>query len=157
MTRCQGTSDPQVTHATHGRPFAPARDTGERRDLTVGRDFAAGNFCDDRIDAGVRRHFFPFLPSFLFILCGAALVEATHGDRKFTAPLTAITAAAEGFVNLAVFFAWHVLRPAGTDAAPFASHPEDGRDRPKRALPAPARPRITGWPSDVTVPVADQR
>ena len=65
--------------------------------------------------------FFTFLPSFLFILCGAPLVEATHGDLKFTAPLTAITAAVVGVVvNLAVFFAWHVLWPAGTDAAPFA-------------------------------------
>ena len=82
------------------------RDTGERRDLTVGRDFAARNFCDDGIDAGVRRHFFSFLPSFLFFLCGAPLVEATHGNRKFTAPLTGITAAAVGFVVLAAFFAW---------------------------------------------------
>jgi chromate transporter len=64
--------------------------------------------------------FFTFLPSFLFILCGAPLVEATHGDLKFTAPLTGITAAVVGvIVNLAVFFAWHVLWPAGTDAAPF--------------------------------------
>jgi chromate transporter len=64
--------------------------------------------------------FFTFLPSFLFILCGAPLVEATHGDLKFTAPLTGIAAAVVGvMVNLAVF-AWHVLWPAGTDAAPFA-------------------------------------
>ena len=64
--------------------------------------------------------FFTFLPSFLFILCGAPLVEATHGDLKFTAPLTGITAAVVGvIVNLAVFFAWHVLWPAGTDGAPF--------------------------------------
>jgi len=81
------------------------------------------------------------LPSFLFIPCGAPLVEATHGDLKFTAPLSGITAAALGGVVLAVFFAWHVLRPAGTDAAPFASHPELGRDQPKRALPAPAQAR----------------
>jgi chromate transporter len=66
-------------------------------------------------------HLFTFLPSFLFILCGTPLVEATHGDLKFTAPLTGITAAVVGVVvNLAVFFAWHVLWPAGTDAAPFA-------------------------------------
>ncbi|MGQ0591484.1 MAG: chromate efflux transporter [Gammaproteobacteria bacterium] len=64
--------------------------------------------------------FFTFLPSFLFILCGAPLIEATHGDLKFTAPLTAITAAVVGVIaNLAVFFAWHVLWPAGTDVAPF--------------------------------------
>ena len=65
--------------------------------------------------------FFTFLPSFLFIPCGAPLVEATHGDLKFTAPLTGITSAVVGVVvNLAVFFAWHVLWPAGTGAAPFA-------------------------------------
>jgi chromate transporter len=65
--------------------------------------------------------FFTFLPSFLFILVGAPAVEATRHDLKFTGPLTAITAAVVGvIVNLAVFFAWHVLWPQGTDAAPFA-------------------------------------
>jgi chromate transporter len=65
--------------------------------------------------------FFTFLPSFLFILAGAPLVEATHGDLKFTAPLTGITAAVVGVIlNLAVFFAWHVLWPDATDSAPFA-------------------------------------
>ncbi len=65
--------------------------------------------------------FFTFLPSFLFILAGGPLVEATHGDLKFTAPLTGITAAVVGVIlNLALFFAWHVLWPAGTDATPFA-------------------------------------
>ena len=64
--------------------------------------------------------FFTFLPSFLFILVGGPLVEATHDDIKFVAPLTAITAAVVGvIVNLAVFFAWHVLWPAATSAAPF--------------------------------------
>ena len=59
--------------------------------------------------------FFTFLPSFLFILIGGPLVEATHGQLKFTAPLTAITAAVVGvIVNLAVFFAWHVWWPAAT-------------------------------------------
>jgi chromate transporter len=65
--------------------------------------------------------FFTFLPSYLFILAGAPLVEATHGDLKFTAPLTGITAAVVGVVlNLALFFGWHVLWPEGTHAAPFA-------------------------------------
>jgi chromate transporter len=65
--------------------------------------------------------FFTFLPGYLFILAGAPLVEATHGDLKFTAPLTGITAAVVGVViNLALFFAWHVLWPEGTDATPFA-------------------------------------
>jgi chromate transporter len=65
--------------------------------------------------------FFTFLPSFLFILVGGPLVEATHGDLKFTAPLTGITAAVVGVVlNLAVFFAWHTLWPRATEASPFA-------------------------------------
>ncbi|MBF0136995.1 MAG: chromate efflux transporter [Magnetococcus sp. DMHC-1] len=65
--------------------------------------------------------FFTFLPSYLFILAGAPLVEATHGDLKFTAPLTGITAAVVGVVlNLALFFGWHVLWPQATKTAPFA-------------------------------------
>lgn len=60
---------------------------------------------------------FTFLPSFLFILLGGPAVEATRGDIKFTAPLTGITAAVVGVViNLAVFFAYHVLWPQGFDA-----------------------------------------
>ena len=56
--------------------------------------------------------FFTFLPSFLFILVGGPAVEATRDDLKFTAPLTAITAAVVGVIlNLAVFFALHVLWP----------------------------------------------
>ncbi len=58
--------------------------------------------------------FFTFLPSFFFILVGAPLIETTHNDLKFTAPLTAITAAVVGvIVNLAVFFGYHVLWPDG--------------------------------------------
>jgi chromate transporter len=58
--------------------------------------------------------FFTFLPSFLFILIGGPLVESTRGDLKFTAPLTGITAAVVGVIlNLAVFFAYHVLWPQG--------------------------------------------
>jgi chromate transporter len=57
---------------------------------------------------------FTFLPSFFFILFGGPFIESTHGNLKFTAPLTAITAAVVGvIVNLAVFFAYHVLCPAG--------------------------------------------
>ena len=40
--------------------------------------------------------FFTFLPSFVFILAGGPLVEATHGKLGFTAPLSAITAAVVG-------------------------------------------------------------
>lgn len=57
---------------------------------------------------------FTFLPSFIFIFAGAPLIETTHNDLKFTAPLTAITAAVVGvIVNLALFFGYHVLWPAG--------------------------------------------
>jgi chromate transporter len=60
--------------------------------------------------------FFTFLPSFLFILAGGPLVESTHGRIRYTAPLTGITAAVVGvIVNLALFFAWHVLWPQGWD------------------------------------------
>ena len=65
--------------------------------------------------------FFTFLPSFLFILISGPLVEATHGDIKFTSPLTGITAAVVGvIINLAMFFAWHVLWPQASAVAPFA-------------------------------------
>jgi chromate transporter len=57
---------------------------------------------------------FTFLPSFLFILVGGPLVESTHNELKFTAPLTAITAAVVGVIlNLALFFGYHVLWPQG--------------------------------------------
>ena len=60
---------------------------------------------------------YTFLPSFLFILLGGPIVEATRGDIKFTAPLTGITAAVVGVIlNLATFFAYHVLWPQGFDA-----------------------------------------
>jgi chromate transporter len=58
--------------------------------------------------------FFTFLPSFVFILAGGPLVESTHGKLGFTAPLSAITAAVVGVIlNLALFFAYHVLWPTG--------------------------------------------
>jgi len=58
--------------------------------------------------------FFTFLPSFVFIFAGAPFIETTHGNLKFSAPLAGITAAVVGvIVNLALFFAWHVLWPGG--------------------------------------------
>jgi chromate transporter len=62
--------------------------------------------------------YFTFLPSFVFILLGGPLIETTHGQLRFTSPLTGITAAVVGVVlNLAVFFAYHVLWPHGFGAA----------------------------------------
>ena len=70
-------------------------------------------FLAGAVAAGVVT-WFTFLPSFLFILAGGPLVESTHGDLKFTAPLTAITAAVVGVIlNLALFFGYHVLWPTG--------------------------------------------
>lgn len=58
---------------------------------------------------------FTFLPSFIFILAGAPLVEATRGNLRLQAPLTAISAAVVGVIaSLALFFGRHVF---GLDAA----------------------------------------
>jgi chromate transporter len=60
---------------------------------------------------------FTFLPSFIFIFAGGPFVESTHNDLKFTAPLTAITAAVVGVIlNLALFFGYHTLWPQGFHA-----------------------------------------
>jgi chromate transporter len=57
---------------------------------------------------------FTFLPSFVFILAGGPLVEATHGRLGFTAPLTAITAAVVGVIaSLALFFIAYIARRPG--------------------------------------------
>ncbi len=75
-------------------------------------------FLSGALAAGIVT-FFTFLPSFFFILLGAPFIESTHGNLKFTAPLTAITAAVVGvIVNLALFFALHVLWPQGS-GGPF--------------------------------------
>jgi chromate transporter len=58
---------------------------------------------------------FTFLPSFGFILAGAPLVEASRGDLRFGAPLSAITAVVVGVIaSLALFFAGPVLWPGGS-------------------------------------------
>lgn len=69
--------------------------------------------------AAVLVTWFTFLPSFLFILAGGPLVEATHGDLRFTAPLTAITAAVVGVIaSLALFFLLHIARDRPTPGWP---------------------------------------
>ena len=68
--------------------------------------------------AAVLVTWFTFLPSFIFLFAGGPAVESTRGELKFTAPLTAITAAVVGVIaNLALFFGFHVLWPTG-----FAGH-----------------------------------
>lgn len=70
--------------------------------------------------AAVLVTWFTFLPSFIFILAGGPLVESTHNDLKYTAPLTAITAAVVGVIlNLALFFGYHLVWPDG-----FSTHPD---------------------------------
>ena len=55
--------------------------------------------------------YFTFLPSFVFILAGGPVVEASRDDLRLTAPLTGISAAVVGVIaSLAVFFAQHVFR-----------------------------------------------
>ncbi len=62
---------------------------------------------------------FTFLPSFIFILAGGPLVESTHGQLRFTAPLTAITAAVVGVIaSLAVFFIAHIARRSDAAGIP---------------------------------------
>jgi len=87
----------------------------------VAKDVVGGNSIVSGLAGAAVATFFTFLPSFLFILAGAPLVEATRGELKFTAPLTGITAAVVGVIlNLAVFFAWHTFWPQGTMDAPFS-------------------------------------
>ena len=55
--------------------------------------------------------FFTFLPSFVFILAGAPLVEASRGNLRLSAVLSAISAAVVGvIVSLGALFAAHVFR-----------------------------------------------
>jgi chromate transporter len=65
--------------------------------------------------AGLVVVWFTFLPSFVFILVGAPLVEASREDLRLGPPLTAITAAVVGVIaSLAVLFAGPALWPGGS-------------------------------------------
>ena len=80
--------------------------------------FGPDSLATAGIAAGIVVTYFTFLPSFIMIFLGAPLIETTHGNLKFTAPLTGITAAVVGVIlNLAVFFAYHVLWPKGFGGA----------------------------------------
>jgi chromate transporter len=53
-----------------------------------------------------------FLPGYLFIFAGAPFIERTRGDLRLHTALSAVTAAVVGVIlNLAVWFAWHVIAP----------------------------------------------
>ncbi|MDR5170388.1 chromate efflux transporter [Methylobacillus flagellatus] len=76
--------------------------------------FGADNAIWAGVVAAILITWFTFLPSFIFILAGGPLVESTRNELRFTAPLTAITAAVVGvIINLALFFGYHVLWPQG--------------------------------------------
>jgi chromate transporter len=54
-----------------------------------------------------------FVPCFLWIFLGGPSVERLRGNQLLSAALSAITAAVVGVIlNLAVWFAWHVILPA---------------------------------------------
>ena len=76
--------------------------------------FGTDNLWQAGIMAAAIVTFFTFLPSFLFIIAGAPLVEASRKHATFTGPLTAVTAAVVGVIaNLALFFGYYVLWPTG--------------------------------------------
>ncbi|MGL4398554.1 MAG: chromate transporter, partial [Luteolibacter sp.] len=55
-----------------------------------------------------------FLPCFLFVFLGAPHVEGLRERPGLSTALTGITAAVVGVIlNLAIWFAWHALLPAG--------------------------------------------
>ncbi|GGY04691.1 chromate efflux transporter [Massilia dura] len=69
-----------------------------------------GNPAASGIAGAAVAAWFTFVPSFIFILAGGPLVEATRGNIRMTAPLTAISAAVVGVIaSLAVFFGEHVF------------------------------------------------
>jgi chromate transporter len=83
--------------------------------------FGAGELAAAGIAGALVVTFVTFLPSFVFVLVGAPAVEATRHQLGFSAPLAGITAAVVGvIVNLALFFAWHVLWPRADAGTPFA-------------------------------------
>jgi chromate transporter len=56
--------------------------------------------------------YFTFLPSFIFILAGAPLVERSRSDARLDGPLSAVTAAVLGAIlHLALYLAAHVVWP----------------------------------------------
>jgi chromate transporter len=55
-----------------------------------------------------------FVPCFLWIFLGAPYIEGLRSNLRLNAALSAVTAAVVGVIlNLAVWFGWHVLFPAG--------------------------------------------
>jgi chromate transporter len=56
-----------------------------------------------------------FMPAFLFIFGGAPFIERAGTHPRLNHALSAVTAAVVGVIlNLAVWFAWHTIKPDGT-------------------------------------------
>ena len=109
MTAASDPSDPTDARATAPAPvgFAEAQQLatciGWLMHRTRGGLVADALFLGAALAASVVT-FFTFLPSFLFIPAGGAVVESTHGPLKFTALLTVFIAAVVGVIlNLALF------------------------------------------------------
>ena len=80
----------------------------------TGQVLGADNIFMSGVIAATLVTWFTFLPSFIFIFIGGPFIETTHGNIKFIAPLSAITAAVVGVIlNLALFFGYFVLWPTG--------------------------------------------
>ena len=81
---------------------------GAFRQATGLSPIVAGTLC------GILTTWVTFLPCFLFVFLGAPYVEGLRERPAIASVLTAITAAVVGVIlNLAVWFAWHALRPIG--------------------------------------------
>ena len=66
-----------------------------------------------------------FVPCFIWIFLGAPHIEQLRGNRKLTAALSTVTAAVVGVVlNLAVWFALHVLFKTDGSAEAFVIAPD---------------------------------
>ena len=53
-----------------------------------------------------------FVPSFVWIFLGGPSIERLRGNERLSATLSAITAAVVGVIlNLAAWFAWHIIHP----------------------------------------------
>lgn len=68
---------------------------------------------------GLIATWFTFLPSFLFILLGAPLVQSSQNNHKYAKPLQFITAAVVGvIINLGIFFTSNIFWPNGFNQYP---------------------------------------
>ena len=79
-----------------------------------GWNSAAGDPLALAIAGGLVATFFTFLPSFLLVLAGAPLIEASGRRTRFDAPLAGINAAVIGVIaHLALAFATHTFWRGG--------------------------------------------